>query len=86
MPELDLDNVDCQITGITSNEPNDGKGAGKANIDWVITGPLTADVRAERAGGGQGREYAITVACTALDGATPHTATETGIVTVPHDG
>jgi hypothetical protein len=35
--------------------------------DWLITGSLTASLRAERANAASGRTYAITVEC--VDGA-----------------
>ncbi len=65
-----------RIICITSNEPVTGKG-GNTNPDWEITGPLTANLRAERSNQGDGRIYTLTVECRdALGNAT------TGAVTV----
>jgi hypothetical protein len=63
----------CTIVSATSNEPN-------ADNDFVITGPLTIDLRAARLGSGDGRIYTITVDCTDGDGLS---ATGTALVTVP---
>ena len=49
------------IVLVTSNEPVNGTGDGDTAPDWVITGPLTVNLRSERAGGGNGRAYTITV-------------------------
>lgn len=57
-------------------------GGGDTPPDWVITGPLTVDLRAERSGKGSGRVYTITVECSDASG---NTATKTVTVTVPHD-
>jgi hypothetical protein len=48
--------VDCHITSVASNEPVDG--------DWIVTGPLTLKLRAERSNKGTGRIYTITIECT----------------------
>jgi nitrous oxidase accessory protein NosD len=72
----------CRIVSVTSSEPDDGLGDGDTATDWRITGDLTLDVRAERAGTGKGRVYTITVACTDSSG---NTSTSTVTVTVPHD-
>jgi hypothetical protein len=63
----------CTIVSATSNEPN-------VDNDFVITGPLTIDLRAARLGPGDGRIYTITVGCTDGDGLS---ATGTAIVSVP---
>jgi hypothetical protein len=75
---------DCEIVGVTSNEPDDDKKNDKFKGDWTITGPLTVELRAERKGGGEGREYAISVECstTDLDGV-EQVASDIGVVTVP---
>jgi hypothetical protein len=72
----------CKIVSVTSNEVDDGLGDGDTAIDWKITGALTLEVRAERAGRGTGRVYTITVACTDASG---NASTSTVTVTVPHD-
>ena len=56
--------ADCTIDSVTSTAPLDGLGDGAAAPDWVITGALTLDLRAERSGNGGGRVYTITVKCT----------------------
>jgi rhamnogalacturonan endolyase len=50
------------IVSVTCNEPANGNGDGNTPVDWEITGNMTLKVRAERAGGGSGRVYTITVA------------------------
>jgi hypothetical protein len=80
------DNVDpapvCKIVNVTCNEPVNGPGDGNTDPDWKITGDLTVNLRAERAGGGSGRVYTIHVNCVDASG---NTATATVDVTVPHD-
>jgi len=71
-----------EIVEITSNEPVNGPGDGNTSPDWEITGELTANLRAERAGNGSGRIYTLTVE--ARD-ATGNTRRATTTVTVPHD-
>ena len=68
--------VPCRIDSVTSNEP-------LAPGDFVITGALTVQLRAERLGEGTGRIYAIAVRCTDTAGNSTH---QTVTVTVPHDG
>ena len=53
--------VRTRIVAIRSNEPENGTGDGDTAPDWEITGPLSANLRAERAGKGAGRVYTITV-------------------------
>ena len=65
--------VHCQITSVASNEPVNG-------YDWVITGDLTVDLRAERSNHGTGRIYTITIACTDEAG---NSSTKAVTVTVP---
>jgi hypothetical protein len=72
----------CTIVSVTSNEPDNGLGDGDTPVDWKITGDRTLEVRAERAGGGTGRVYTITIACSDAAG---NTSTSTVTVTVPHD-
>lgn len=64
------------IVSITANEPVNGPGDGNTSPDWEITGPLTANIRAERAGGTD-RVYTITIATSDFSGNTAH-----GTVTV----
>jgi hypothetical protein len=79
----DGDPVAVTITGVTQDEPVDGRGDGATSPD-VVLGPAAgqARLRAERAGGGDGRVY--TISYTAKD---PSGASCSGSVTVsvPHD-
>ncbi len=53
--------TDARITRVTSDEPEDaaGNGDGCTCNDIMITGPASVDLRAERAGAGDGRVYAV---------------------------
>jgi len=73
-------NPSCRIIAVTSNEPVNGLGDGDTEPDWVITGPLTVDLRAERSGIGNGRTYTITIECTDHSG---NSSTATVTVRVP---
>ena len=79
--DLCADEVTCLIDEITSNEPEQATPDDPAP-DWMITGPLTADLRAERLGDGDGRIYTITVECVDQSG---NAASEDVLVTVDHD-
>lgn len=70
----------CRITGVTSNEPENGLGDGDTSPDWNITGDLTLSLRAERAGNGTGRTYTVVLDCRDSAG---QATTRTAIVTVP---
>lgn len=48
------------IESITSNQSDNGEGDGDTTPDWRITGPLAAELRAERSGGSD-RIYTITI-------------------------
>jgi len=72
----------CKITAVSSNEPVNGTGDGDTAPDWQITGNLTVNLRAERAGTGNGRVYTVTVGCTDASG---NSSAKTTVVTVPHD-
>jgi probable HAF family extracellular repeat protein len=71
----------CQIAGITSSDPDNGTGDGDAANDFVVTGPLTAKLRAERSGGRE-RTYGITVQCADAAG---NVGTGVGTVVVPNN-
>jgi hypothetical protein len=75
-------NPTCRIASVASNEPVNGKGDGNTDPDWRITGALTLELRAERAGPGAGRVYTVTVQCTDASG---NAATRDVLVTVAHD-
>jgi uncharacterized delta-60 repeat protein len=66
----------CVISGVNSNEGAVSPG----ETDWQANSPLTVNLRATRAGSGQGRSYTITVTCT-----TPSTVSGSVTVLVPHD-
>jgi len=65
------------IVSVSSNEADNGNGDGDTSPDWIITGPLTLQLRAERDGGSTARIYTITIATTDFSGNTAH-----GTVTV----
>jgi hypothetical protein len=50
-----------RIVSVSSNEPVDGPEGGRTSPDWVITGNLTVELRAERSENGTGRVYTIAV-------------------------
>ena len=53
--------VTSKIKSVKSNEPISGLGHGDLSPDWMITGDLTLELRAERSVKGHGRIYTITV-------------------------
>jgi hypothetical protein len=74
--------VICQITNITSNQPIDGTGDGDTSPDWEFVDDHHVRLRAESAGGSEGRIYTITVTCTDAAG---NVATKTVEVHVGHN-
>jgi hypothetical protein len=74
--------VRSKIVSVTSNEPDNGHGDGNTSPDWKITGDLTVDLRAERAGPGKGRVYTIKVEISDDAG---NKVTRNTTVLVPHD-
>jgi hypothetical protein len=72
---------ETRIVSVASNEPANGNGDGNTAEDWEITGPLTLKLRAERAGGGNGRIYTITVESRDAAG---NISLRTTTVAVPH--
>jgi hypothetical protein len=70
------------LTEVTSDEPDNGLGDGDTEGDIVIHDDNNVELRAERAGGGDGRKYQFVY--TAMD-ASGNTATDTVCVIVPHD-
>jgi hypothetical protein len=69
----------CEIISVSSNEPATG-GSDSTSPDWVITGPLTVNLRAERSDTRSGRIYTITVRCTDVSG---NRSTKAATVFVP---
>ena len=72
----------CAVLGVTSNEPIDGPGDGATSPDWEIVDETTVRLRAERAGGGDGRIYSVEMECSDASGNTSTGAVE---VVVPHN-
>jgi hypothetical protein len=56
-----------QILSVSSSQPTNGTGDGDVAPDWVITGPLSLQLRAERSSGVD-RTYTITVTATDVYG------------------
>lgn len=71
-----------QVTAVESDEPENGEGDGDTAPDFEIIGDHSVKLRAERAGGGDGRTYTITIVATDASG---NTATGQATVVVPHD-
>jgi parallel beta-helix repeat protein len=72
----------AHIVSVTCNEPSNGVGDGNTPADWEVTGPLTLDLRAERAGNLNDRVYTITVEARDQFGNTSQKSVD---VTVPHN-
>lgn len=72
--------VTFKILSATSSEPDNGLGDGDTAGDIAITGAMTLNLRAERAGSGPGRVYTITVEARDAAG---NTSTRTVTVSVP---
>jgi hypothetical protein len=73
----------CTIVAVSSDEPVNDVGDGNTLPDWLLSGGLTADIRAERAGPEDGRTYTVEVTCTDQSGNESDPATAD--VSVPHD-
>jgi hypothetical protein len=71
-----------EIISISSNEPQNGLGDGDTDNDWLITGSLKAQLRAERSGLGTGRIYTIVIRVTDESG---NSTTAMTTLCVPHD-
>jgi uncharacterized protein len=74
----------CGIAHVSSSEPVDGLGDGNTAADWIIDGPTSLQLRAERSGRGPGRVYTVTVACTDFAGNT--TTADTYVTVAPNQG
>jgi hypothetical protein len=75
-------NTTCRIVGVTSSEAANERGVHRSEPDWVVSGALTLQLRAERTGASQGRLYTVTLSCTDAAG---NSSSKTVVVTVPHD-
>lgn len=62
------DNATITINSVTQDEPTNGLGDGDTAVDAVINADGTVLLRAERAGGGDGRVYHIHFTATDLEG------------------
>jgi Subtilase family/HYR domain len=71
----------CTLS-VTSNEPLNGTGDGNTSPDWIILDAHHVQLRAERAGNGNGRIYTITITCIDSSGNSSSQSVE---VNVPHD-
>ena len=71
-----------RIVAVASNEAQTGLWDGDIGPDWEITGTLTLNLRAERAGRGTGRVYTITVESRDASG---NASIRMVAVTVPHN-
>jgi uncharacterized protein (TIGR03118 family) len=69
----------CSLS-VASNE-GEGGGSGHTSPDWMLTDAHHVDLRAERAGGGQGRVYTTTIQCQDKSGLASRAAVG---VMVPH--
>ena len=70
------------LLSVTSNEPDNGEGDGNTVNDIVILNDFKFKLRAERAGGGDGRIYTITYEITDACG---NSTIATAEVVVPHN-
>ncbi|MEO5782781.1 MAG: HYR domain-containing protein, partial [Ginsengibacter sp.] len=73
--------ISCSLS-VTSNEAVNGTGDGNTSPDWVVIDDHNVQLRAERAGGGDGRIYTITTTCHDQYG---NTSAKITTVTVYHD-
>jgi hypothetical protein len=69
------------LVGVSSNEPVNGTGDGDTAPDWEVLDAHHVQLRAERAGNGNGRLYSVAVTCS--DQAANQSA-QTVTVAVPH--
>jgi len=73
----------CAIVSVSSDEPENDIGDGNTMPDWILSGGLTVELRAERAGPEDGRTYTVEVTCTDESGNVSDPATAE--VSVSHD-
>ncbi len=76
------DNCGPTISKIVRVTSNESSGHSKRGADWIITGDLSVDLRAERKGEDSGRIYTIFVECLDIAG---NSSSGSVIVRVPHD-
>jgi len=69
----------CSLS-VTSTESANGLGDGNTSIDWRVIDPTHVQLRAERSGLGNGRQYFVTVTCTDAAG---NASSATTTVSVP---
>ena len=69
-------NVSCNIVEVSGDD-------GASAADWEVTGAMTINLRADRSGKGNGRNYTVAMKCT--DPTTNLSAIKTVSITVPHD-
>ena len=69
----------CSVS-VASNEPLNRNGDGNTSVDWQVLDARHLRLRAERAGGGSGRLYIVTVTCADASG---NAASRTVTVAVP---
>jgi hypothetical protein len=73
------------LVSITSNEPDDAEGTGDGSTTGdIVVNETGFELRAERAGGGNGRTYTVTYEATTTNGSNL-TTTAVATVVVPHD-
>jgi uncharacterized repeat protein (TIGR01451 family) len=70
-----------QLT-VSSDEPQNGAGDGNTAADWQVVDANNALLRAERAGGGDGRTYTLTITATDSGGGS---SSASGNVLAPHN-
>ena len=70
----------CSLS-VASNEAVNGTGDGNTGTDWLVIDAHHVQLRAERAGGGSGRIYTITIGCADAWG---NHSSATATVRVPH--
>jgi predicted extracellular nuclease len=75
-------NTTITLVSVTSNEPDNGLGDGDTAGDIVIVDDFNFELRAERAGGGEGRVYTITYEVTDACG---NSTIAAATVTVPRN-
>jgi hypothetical protein len=68
--------VSCKIVQVSGDD-------GASAADWEVTGAMTVNLRADRSGKGNGRNYTVAMQCT--DPTTNVSAMKTVSVMVPHD-